>query len=100
MRFFVRPASLQRLSGRRFGQPKSGLLPGPANHSILRRMDGWPRLMLASAAAIAIIVSIDSLAEMLLEGNTTSFATWFFLGAASVIGSAGAEAPDAQKASR
>lgn len=54
-----------------------------------RASQGWTRILIASAASIAIIVAVDSLAEMLLEGNTTSFAVWFFLGVASVL-SAGA----------
>jgi hypothetical protein len=46
---------------------------------------------------MAIVVAVDSLTEMLLEGNTTSFATWFFLGLASalVAGRAGAGAAGA-----
>jgi O-antigen ligase len=50
-----------------------------------RRLDGWDRALLATAAAITVIVAADSLVEMLLEGNTTSFAMWFFLGVGSSI---------------
>jgi O-antigen ligase len=60
-----------------------------------RRLDGWPRILAAGAAAIGIVVGVDSLTEMLLEGNTTAFAAWFFLGVASVL-TAGAVAGEAQ----
>ncbi|HEX5041105.1 MAG TPA: O-antigen ligase family protein [Candidatus Limnocylindria bacterium] len=43
------------------------------------------RVVLAGSAAAAIILVIDSLTEMLLEGNTTSFAAWFFLGIGSAL---------------
>jgi O-antigen ligase len=52
---------------------------------VARRAAGEPRVLLAGAAALATVVAVDSLAEMLLEGNTTSFATWFFLGLGSVL---------------
>jgi O-antigen ligase len=55
-----------------------------------RRSGGWDRILVAGGAAIAIVIAVDSIAEMLLEGNTTSFAVWFFLGLASVLGSAAA----------
>lgn len=50
-----------------------------------RRAAGWDRILIAGGAAVAIVISVDSIAEMLLEGNTTSFAVWFFLGLASVL---------------
>jgi O-antigen ligase len=50
-----------------------------------RRLVGWDRALLASACVIAVVVAIDSLVEMLLEGNTTSFAMYFFLGVGSAI---------------
>ena len=43
------------------------------------------RVVLAGSATAAIILAIDSLTEMLLEGNTTSFAAWFFLGVGSAL---------------
>jgi O-antigen ligase len=53
---------------------------------------GWERILVAGAAAIAIVIAVDSIAEMLLEGNTTSFAVWLFLGLASVLASSAASA--------
>jgi O-antigen ligase len=52
---------------------------------------GWRRVVCGAAAATAIVIAVDSVTEMLLEGNTTSFATWFFLGVASAL-AAGAAA--------
>jgi O-antigen ligase len=49
------------------------------------RAAGWERILIAGGAAVAIVIAVDSIAEMLLEGNTTSFAVWFFLGVASVL---------------
>lgn len=46
---------------------------------------GWTRGLLASFSAIAIVLVMDSLTEMLLEGNTTSYALWLFLGVGTVI---------------
>ncbi len=55
--------------------------------SVGRRAAAWPRIFLGAAAAMTVIVGMDSLAEMLLEGNTTSFAMWFFLGVGSAVAS-------------
>lgn len=52
-----------------------------------RRAAGWPRVTMAAAAAMGVVIAVGSLTEMLLEGNTTSFVAWFFLGAASVLAS-------------
>jgi O-antigen ligase len=59
--------------------------------SAARRADGMRRVMLAGAGAVAVVLAIDSVTEMLLEGNTTTFAMWCFLGiASSLLASAGA----------
>ena len=50
-----------------------------------RRATGRRRVLLAASAATGLVAAIASLAEMLLEGNTTSFATWFFLGVATTL---------------
>jgi O-antigen ligase len=50
-----------------------------------RRSAGMARAILAGAAAAAIVLTVDSLAEMLLEGNTMSFPLWFVLGVGSAI---------------
>ena len=50
-----------------------------------RRAEPLTRVLLASFAAAAVVIAVDSLAEMLLEGNTTSFSTWFFLGIGSAL---------------
>jgi O-antigen ligase len=59
-----------------------------------RRMDDWQRALLTTSVAIAVIVSADSVVEMLLEGNTTSFAMWFFLGVGSAIAGRAAAPPE------
>jgi O-antigen ligase len=55
-------------------------LMGAARHAA-----GWHRGLLASFAAIAVVLVMDSLTEMLLEGNTTSYSLWFFLGVGTVL---------------
>jgi len=50
-----------------------------------RRAVGWNRGLLASFAAVAIVLVLDSLTEMLLEGNTTSYSMWLFLGVGTVL---------------
>jgi O-antigen ligase len=65
-----------------------------------RRSGGELRVLLAGAAAMAVVVAVDSLTEMLLEGNTTSFATWFFLGLGSVLAGAVAAAAVAEPSRR
>ena len=50
-----------------------------------RRATGWNRGLLASFAAVAVVLVLDSLTEMLLEGNTTSFSMWLFLGVGTVL---------------
>ena len=55
-----------------------------------RASSGWARIVSGAAAATAVVIAVDSLTEMLLEGNTTSFATWFFLGVASALAAASA----------
>jgi O-antigen ligase len=64
-----------------------------------RRLDTWERSLLASAAVIAIVVAVDSVVEMLLEGNTTSFAMWFFLGVGSAIAAASVTAREGRETS-
>ncbi len=43
------------------------------------------RVLLAGSGAAAMILAVDSLTEMLLEGNTSSFTAWFFLGVGSAL---------------
>jgi hypothetical protein len=50
-----------------------------------RGAPGLTRVVLAGSAAAATMLAIDSITEMLLEGNTSSFAAWFFLGIASAL---------------
>jgi O-antigen ligase len=50
-----------------------------------RGVNGMRRVVLACAGAMAIVIMIDSVSEMLLEGNTTTFAMWCFLGMASSL---------------
>ena len=50
-----------------------------------RGMRGLARAELGAFTAVAILLVVDSVAEMLLEGNTTSFTLWFFLGVGSAI---------------
>ena len=46
---------------------------------------GPRRVLLLSVAIGLIALSVNSLAEMLLEGNTPSFALWFLVGMGSVL---------------
>jgi O-antigen ligase len=50
-----------------------------------RRATGTRRLLLAGAAGAASISALISVSEMLLEGNTTTFALFFFLGIGTLI---------------
>jgi O-antigen ligase len=50
-----------------------------------RRTVGSRRAIAAACAAVGVILAVDSLTEMVLEGNTTSFAAWFLLGLASSL---------------
>jgi O-antigen ligase len=50
-----------------------------------RMADDVRRAVLAGCAAMAIVIAIDSVTEMLLEGNTTTFAMWCFLGIGSSL---------------
>jgi hypothetical protein len=45
---------------------------------------------LAAIATATTLLAIASGTEMLLEGNTTSFALWFFIGAGSLLATPGA----------
>ena len=68
--------------------------------AVARRTAGWERILIAGGAAIAIVIAVDSIAEMLLEGNTTAFAVWFFLGLASVLAGRVGAATDVKAGSR
>ena len=48
----------------------------------------------------ALVLAVDGITEMVLEGNTVSFAGWFFLGLATSLIGSGSAAAMAQKASR
>ena len=48
-----------------------------------RAADGDRRILLAGNAAVAVVLGVASLTEMLLEGNTTTFAMWLLLGMAT-----------------
>jgi O-antigen ligase len=50
-----------------------------------RRCIGQPRALLAACAAVGMVVTADSITEMVLEGNTTAFAAWFLLGMATSL---------------
>ena len=50
-----------------------------------RKAEPLTRALLAAFAAAGVVLAVDSLAEMLLEGNTTSFSAWFFLGIGSAL---------------
>lgn len=68
-------------------------LIGAARHASGRR-----RGLLASFAAVAIVLVMDSLTEMLLEGNTTSYSMWLFLGIGTVLAAASRSAPGSDAA--
>jgi O-antigen ligase len=46
---------------------------------------GRRRVLLAGFAAMGIVLGTTSITEMLLEGNTTSFPLWLFLGIGTVL---------------
>ena len=48
---------------------------------------GRRRVLLAGFAATGIVLGTTSITEMLLEGNTTSFPLWMFLGIGTVLAS-------------
>jgi O-antigen ligase len=56
-----------------------------------RAAGGWRRVACGAAGAMAVVIAVDSVTEMLLEGNTTSFPTWFFLGVASALAAGAAK---------
>jgi O-antigen ligase len=58
------------------------------------------RLLVAAAVTAALVLAVDGITEMVLEGNTVSFAGWFFLGLATSLIGSGSAAAMAQKASR
>lgn len=51
----------------------------------IRASTGRRRALLAAVATSTTILAIASGTEMLLEGNTTSFVLWFFIGVASLL---------------
>jgi O-antigen ligase len=51
----------------------------------IRLSTGRRRALLAAVATSTTILAIASGTEMLLEGNTTSFVLWFFIGVASLL---------------
>jgi O-antigen ligase len=50
-----------------------------------RDAESGARLLLAAAAATVLVVALDGVTEMVLEGNTVSFAAWFCLGLATSL---------------
>jgi hypothetical protein len=52
---------------------------------VARRAEPLTRVLLAAFATAGMILVIDSVTEMLLEGNTTSFSMWFFLGIGAAL---------------
>ena len=50
-----------------------------------RHAAGLTRVLLSAFAAAGMILVLDSVTEMLLEGNTTSFSMWFFLGIGAAL---------------
>jgi hypothetical protein len=46
-------------------------------------------MLLAGCAAVGLVLVVGALTEMVLEGNTTTFAMWFFLGLATSLASGG-----------
>ncbi len=53
------------------------------------RMHGMARVIETGCLIAGITLAVDSVTEMLLEGNTTSFALWFLLGVGSALAVAG-----------
>jgi O-antigen ligase len=50
-----------------------------------RQTLGYERVLLAGCAAAVIVLGVDSVSEMLLEGNTSSFVMWLLLGLGSAL---------------
>jgi O-antigen ligase len=50
-----------------------------------RRTNAYERVLLAGCAAAVIVLGVDSISEMLLEGNTSSFVMWLLLGLGSAL---------------
>jgi O-antigen ligase len=50
-----------------------------------RRAAGVERVLQAAFLSAGIVIVVDSVSEMLLEGNTTSFVMWAFLGIGSAL---------------
>ena len=59
-----------------------------------RRATGMRRALLGGIAAATVVSAIVSATEMLLEGNTTTFPLFFFLGVGTLLAARGAEVPD------
>jgi O-antigen ligase len=53
--------------------------------SAARQAIGLERVLQAGFLCAGIVIAIDSVSEMLLEGNTTSFVMWAFLGVGSAL---------------
>jgi O-antigen ligase len=79
-----------------FGIVGAVLLAGMLGWAIIemlravRAATGRRRALLAAIATATTLLAIASGTEMLLEGNTTSFALWFFIGAGSLLAAPGA----------
>jgi O-antigen ligase len=63
-----------------------------------RRATGMRRALLGGIAAAAVVSAIVSATEMLLEGNTTTFPLFFFLGVGTLLAARGVEVPDLEVA--
>ncbi len=50
-----------------------------------RRMSGAAQVVVAGCLIAGIVLAVDSITEMLLEGNTSSFAMWTLLGLGSAL---------------
>lgn len=61
-----------------------------------RRATGMRRALLGGIAAATVVSAIVSATEMLLEGNTTTFPLFFFLGVGTLLATRGVEVPDVE----
>lgn len=52
---------------------------------------GRQRVLLAACATVGLVLAVDALTEMVLEGNTTTFTMWFTLGLATSLAASPAE---------
>ncbi len=86
------------------GIPGAALVAGALGVAIMQSLraargaQATRRVLLAAFAGAGTVLAFDSLTEMLLEGNTTSFPVWFLLGLATLLAARPSPPPEAVEA--